>query len=93
MKAQDWKELMQILGGGIQQVRVVLRAPALLQLDAGGSAPNVSQTGGMAIGFERIPHLNVRRLPAVSTDCSAGHGRQNQNRRHQDSRHPDDARN
>ena len=32
-----------------------------------------------------------RRLPFVSTDGSAHHGRQNQNRRHQDSRYPDDA--
>ena len=32
-----------------------------------------------------------RRLSFVSTDGSAHHGRQNQNRRHQDSRYPDDA--
>src|SRR5271169_853876 len=32
-----------------------------------------------------------RGLPAVSTDGSAGHRRQNQNRWHQDSRYPDDA--
>ena len=32
-----------------------------------------------------------RRLPAVSKDGIAGHGGQNQNRRHQDPRYPDDA--
>jgi putative transposase len=44
LKAQDKKELRQMLRGGIQQVRVVLRALALLQLDAGLSAPKVSRT-------------------------------------------------
>lgn len=33
-----------MLSGGIQQVRVVLRALALLQLDAGRSAPQVART-------------------------------------------------
>ena len=41
LKAQ---ELRQMLSGGIQQVRVVLRALALRQLDAGLSAPKVSRT-------------------------------------------------
>jgi hypothetical protein len=41
---QDKQELRQMLSGGIQQVRVVLRALALLQLDAGLSAPRVSRT-------------------------------------------------
>ena len=44
LKAQDKKELEQMLSGGIQQVRVVLRALALLQLDEGLSAPKVSRT-------------------------------------------------
>src|ERR1019366_7972120 len=44
LKAQDKKELKRMLSGGIQQVRVVLRALALLQLDAGISAPKVSRT-------------------------------------------------
>ncbi len=43
LKAQDRKELKQMLSGGIQQVRVVLRALALLQLDAGLSSPKVSR--------------------------------------------------
>lgn len=44
LKAQDKQELEQMLSGGIQQVRVVLRALALLQLDAGLSAPRVAWT-------------------------------------------------
>ena len=48
LKTQDRKALKQLLSGGIQQVRVVLRALALLQLDAGLSAPKVSQTVGFA---------------------------------------------
>jgi putative transposase len=44
LKAQDRKELKRMLSGGIQQVRVVLRALALLQLDAGSSAPKVSRS-------------------------------------------------
>jgi putative transposase len=42
LKAQDRKVLRQMLSGGVQQVRVVLRALALLQLDEGRSAPRVS---------------------------------------------------
>ena len=48
LKRQDRKALKQLLSGGIQQVRVVLRALALLQLDAGLSAPKISQTVGFA---------------------------------------------
>ena len=44
LKAQDKKELEQMLSGGIQQVRVVLRALVLLQLNEGLSAPKVSRT-------------------------------------------------
>jgi putative transposase len=44
LKAQDQKELRQLLSGGVQQVRVVLRALTLLQLGEGLSAPKVSQT-------------------------------------------------
>ena len=44
LKAQDKQELRQMLSGGIQQVRVVLRALALLQLDEGLSAPKVART-------------------------------------------------
>lgn len=41
--SKDQKELAQLLSGGVQQVRVVLRALALLHLAKGASAPQVSQ--------------------------------------------------
>ena len=40
---KDQKELAKLLRGGVQQVRVVLRALALLQLAKGASAPRISQ--------------------------------------------------
>ena len=42
VKKKDQKELRGLLSGGVQQVRVVLRALALLQLAKGVSAPRVS---------------------------------------------------
>ena len=39
---KDQKELRRLLSGGVQQVRVVLRAVALLQLAQGVSAPHVA---------------------------------------------------
>jgi putative transposase len=39
---KDQKQLETLLSGGVQQVRVVLRAVALLQLAKGVSAPRVS---------------------------------------------------
>ena len=39
---KDQKELATLLSGGVQQVRVVLRAMALLQLAKGASAPQIS---------------------------------------------------
>jgi hypothetical protein len=39
---KDQKELTKLLSGGVQQVRVVLRALALLQLAQGASAPRIS---------------------------------------------------
>lgn len=41
--AKDRAELRQLLKGGVQQVRVVLRALALLQLDSGASPPQVAK--------------------------------------------------
>jgi putative transposase len=41
--AKDQKEIAKLLSGGVQQVRVVLRALSLLQLAKGVSAPRVSQ--------------------------------------------------
>jgi len=40
---KDQKELVKLLSGGVQQVRVVLRALVLLQLAKGVSAPRISQ--------------------------------------------------
>ena len=40
---QDQKELAELLSGGVQQVRVVLRALALRQLAQGASAPQVAK--------------------------------------------------
>jgi transposase len=41
---KDQRELRELLSGGVQQVRVVLRAVALLQLASGASAPRVAST-------------------------------------------------
>ena len=40
--SKDRKELRKLLSGGVQQVRVVLRAVALSQLAQGVSAPRIS---------------------------------------------------
>src|SRR6201993_4084417 len=40
---KDQRELAKLLGGGVQQVRVVLRAVALLQLAKGVSAPQIAR--------------------------------------------------
>ena len=42
VKPRDRKQLKKLLGGGIQQVRVTLRAVALLKLSGGVSAPRIS---------------------------------------------------
>jgi hypothetical protein len=39
---KDREELQKLVRGGVQQVRVVLRALALLQLAQGGRAPHIS---------------------------------------------------
>jgi putative transposase len=41
--AKDQKELVTLLSGGVQQVRVVLRSLSLLQLAKGVSAPQISK--------------------------------------------------
>jgi|SRR5579872_752987 len=40
---KDQKELTRLLAGGVQQVRVVLRAIALLQLAKSGSPPQIAK--------------------------------------------------
>jgi transposase len=42
VRQKDQEELSRLLSGGIQQVRVVLRALALLQLAKGASAPRIA---------------------------------------------------
>jgi putative transposase len=42
VKGKDRKELQKLLSGGIQQVRVTLRAIALLQMAKGVSAPKIA---------------------------------------------------
>src|SRR5664279_3205054 len=41
--AKDQNELAKLLSGGVQEVRVVLRALALLQLAKGASAPQIAK--------------------------------------------------
>ncbi len=43
ISAKDQTALKKLLGGGVQQVRVVLRAVVLLQLAEGVSAPRVAR--------------------------------------------------
>jgi len=43
LRAQDKRALEALLRGGVQQVRVVVRAMALLRLDCGDSAPQVAE--------------------------------------------------
>ena len=43
LKSQDANQLQSLLHGGVQQVRVVLRALALLHLHGGSSPPEVAQ--------------------------------------------------
>jgi transposase len=43
LKQQDAKDLEALLHGGVQQVRVVLRALAMLHLHRGASAPDVAR--------------------------------------------------
>lgn len=43
LKSQDTKEVQAVLHGGVQQVRVVLRALALLRLDDGVTAAEVAR--------------------------------------------------
>ncbi len=43
VSSKDQKELQKLLSGGVQQVRVVLRAVALLHLAKGVAAPGISK--------------------------------------------------
>jgi len=83
LKSYDREALKQLLRGGVQQVRVVLRALALMQLDAGLSAPKVSDNVGFAasairtiarryreLGLERALYEKQRRGHAELLDSS-----------------------
>jgi transposase len=57
VSAKDQKELKELLSGGVQQVRVALRAVALLQLNQGVSAPRVGRTVPLtAQAIRKIAH-------------------------------------
>ena len=43
VKPNDRNKLVRLLSGGVQQVRVILRALALLELAKGASAPRISE--------------------------------------------------
>ena len=55
---KDKKELRKLLSGGVQQVRVVLRALALLQLAEGVSAPRIA--GMMPLTAQAIRKIGHR---------------------------------
>ena len=59
---KDRKELRKLLGGGVQQVRVVLRAIALLQLAKGVSAPRIA--GMVPLTPQAIRKIGHRYRPA-----------------------------
>jgi hypothetical protein len=54
------KELAKLLSGGVQQVRVVLRALALLQLAKGASAPQISNV--VPLTAEAVRNIGRRYL-------------------------------
>jgi transposase len=57
LKPQDAKALDTVLHSGVQQVRVVLRAMALRQLDYGASAPEVARLVSLTPqAIRRIAH-------------------------------------
>jgi putative transposase len=57
LKAEDLARVRTLLRGGVQQVRVVLRALALKQLAAGVTAPRVAQSVPLtAKGIRELAH-------------------------------------
>src|SRR5689334_13277381 len=55
VKPKDQNELMSLLSGGVQQVRVVLRALVLLQLPKGASAPRIPVSATVKVASVRAP--------------------------------------
>ena len=90
--SRDQKELAKLLSGGVQQVRVVLRALALQQLAKGTSAPRIHYTpthgswlnqAEIEIGLFSRQCLGQRRIPDLKTlrrESRAWDGRMNRDR-------------
>ena len=83
LSGRERKELRRLLAGGLQQVRVVLRALALQQLDQGATAPQVAHTVALSAkticqlvhryeqgGLERALHDKPRPGAAPLLDAS-----------------------
>ena len=83
LSGRERKELRRLLAGGLQQVRVVLRALALQQLDQGATAPQVARTVALTAkticqlvhryeqgGLERALHDKPRPGAAPLLDAS-----------------------
>jgi putative transposase len=83
LSGREKKELKRLLAGGLQQVRVVLRALALQQLAAGSTAPQVARTVALTAksirqlvhryeqgGLERALHEKSRPGAAPLLDAS-----------------------
>src|ERR1019366_10381349 len=85
------RKVQQILtGGGLREPNEGSRS----EQGAGESGAIAAQTRRHYGSLRRLRGTISERslgLRAVSTNGTAGHRGQNQNRRHQDSRHPDDA--
>ena len=83
LSGREKKELKRLLAGGLQQVRVVLRALALLRLSQGATAPQAAQTVALTAksirqlvhryeqgGLERALHEKPRPGAAPLLDAS-----------------------
>ena len=58
VKSKDLSQIGELLGGGVQQVRVVVRALVLRQLADGYTAPQVAQT--LPLSAQAIRHIAHR---------------------------------
>jgi predicted short-subunit dehydrogenase-like oxidoreductase (DUF2520 family) len=71
---KDQKQLTQLLDGGVQQVRVVLRALALLQLAKGASAPQIANV--VPLCAQAIRNIGRRyQQSGLNGLCTKGSGR------------------
>src|SRR5215831_14177519 len=72
--SKDQKELAKLWSGGVQQVRIVLRALALLQLAEGVSAPQMAK--GVPLTSQAIRNIGRRYQQAVGNGhCMKDRGR------------------